>query len=292
MNDLLSRAKPRAVALETTLLLHGVPRTAALDLHHDLTRLITEAGAAPALIGVLHGTPVAGLTDTELQTLLDAGDVQKLNTANLGLAIHRREHGATTVSATMEIAAAAGIRLFATGGLGGVHHNLADRWDVSADLAALARFPVAVVASGVKSIIDVVSTREALETLGVTVVGFRTDAFPAFYLRDSDAGVDARFDDEAELAAFVAAELTRTGRGIVIANPIPEPDALDPGDFARWLDAAHARASASGARGRDVTPALLAALHELSESATLRANLALVRDNTQLAARIATRIDP
>jgi len=184
----------------------------------------------------------------------------------------------------MELAAAAGVRLFATGGLGGLHKGLATHPDISADLAAFTRFPVAVVTSGVKSLLDVEGTRELLETLGIPVVGFRTDRFPAFYLRDSDAKVDARFDDLAPLAAFLDAELTRTGRGIVVCNPIPHADELPKDQWHAWLAQAEAQ---TPAQGRDTTPQLLGKLHELSAGATLRANLALVRSNAALAADLA-----
>ncbi len=278
----------RCVALETTLLAHGVPRAEAAPLDAELREIVRAEGAAPALIGVLRGRPVVGIDEAELGELLGEPDVAKLNTPNLGLALHRRRSGATTVSATMELAARAGVRTFATGGIGGVHHGLARRLDVSADLGALTRFPVAVVCSGVKSIIDVESTREALETLGVPVVGFGTAAFPAFYLRASDASVDERFDDVDDLAAFVDAELRRTGRGLVVANPIPRDDELDPDRFTRWL--AEASEGLERTHGRDVSPRLLARLHELSRGRTLGANLALVRANARLAARIAARL--
>jgi pseudouridine-5'-phosphate glycosidase len=278
------RVKERAVALETTLLLHGVPRSAAASLAQELASIVRTAGAEPALIGIVDGQPIAGLNDAELHLLLDA-DVPKLNLANLGLAIHRKTHGATTVSTTMAIAAQAGIRLFATGGIGGVHPGYGTQLDISVDLLALSRFPVAVVTSGCKAILEVQSTREALESLGVPVVGFGTDHFPAFYLRQSGAMVDARFDDLADLAAYCSTELKRSGRGIVIANPIPEADEIDAVDWERWLT--QARNQTAGAVGRDRTPALLGALHTISGGATLRANLALVRANAALAARLA-----
>lgn len=283
---LLNRAPPDAVALETTLLVHGVPRADAPALAVRLGEVVAANGASPAFVGVVRGTPTVGLTPGEIRSLLDAPDVPKANTANLGVLIHRRSHGATTVSATLELAAAAGVRVFATGGIGGLHRGYADRFDASADLAALARFPVAVVASGVKSFLDVPGTRETLETLGVPVIGFRTDAFPAFYQRASDAGVDARFDDEADLAAFLAGELARAPRAVLVCNPIPAPAELDPRDWSRWLDDATRAAQDAGITGRALTPFLLARVHELSGGATLRANLALVEDNARLAARL------
>lgn len=287
--NLVNRAGPAPVALETTLLAHGVPRADALPLARDLSQLVRSRGASPALVGILSGRPIVGMTEPELATLLAAPEshIPKINTSNLGLALHRRSHGATTVSATMELAAAADVRVFATGGIGGVHRHYGTRWDISADLAALARFPVAVVASGVKSLLDVESTREALETLGVPVVGYGTDSFPAFYVRNSSATVDARFDEPGDLARFIIAELARTGRGILVANPIPETEQVLPSDWNTWLDEARKALDSEPVQGRGVTPALLARLHTVSGGATLRANLALVRANTDLGARLA-----
>lgn len=284
---MVNRADERAVALETTLLCHGVPREAARALASELAGLVHGAGATPALVGLFNGRPTVGLTGEELGAMLDSGEVLKVNTANLGAAIFRGLHAATTVATTMELAAAAGVRVFATGGIGGVHRGYGEQLDISSDLAAFTRFPVAVVTSGVKSLLDVVGTREALETLGVPVVGFGTDVFPAFYLRDGGCAVDARFDDVAELARFVAAELARTGRGVVVANPIPIEDELDERLWQGWLDEAGARARAEGRRGRDVTPRVLGLLHEISGGRTLNANLALVKSNAFLAARLA-----
>lgn len=292
MPTLLNRAPRRSVALETTLLMHGVPRASALALADELDAICRAGGASPALVGVVLGTPTVGMTREELVAMLATAEVSKANSANLGLFIHRREYAATTVSATMELAASAGVRVFATGGIGGVHKGFGTRLDISGDLAALARHPVAVVSSGVKSLLDIAATREALEALGVCVVGFGTDEFPAFYLRGSGAGVDARFDDVGDLAAFIRHELARRGSGILVCNPIPQSDELDSGAFASWLEQAEAGATGAGASGRAVTPAVLSELHRLSSGATLHANLALVRSNTALAARLATALDP
>lgn len=283
----INRAGPRPVALETTLLLHGVPRSSSMHLAEDLNNIIRTRGASPALIGVVNGHAIAGLSSSELEMLLNAEHIPKVNTANLGLALFNRTHAATTVSTTMEIATAAGIRLFATGGLGGVHRGYATHLDISADLLALARFPVAVVCSGVKSILDVEATREALETLGIPIIGYRTDRFPAFYQRESVASVDDRCDDAAALAEFIDIELARTGRGIVIANPIPPEWEIGAAEWDEWLTQARAGITAAGITGRNVTPALLARLHEVSNGATLRANIELVRSNAALAADLA-----
>lgn len=281
---------PPLVALETTLLLHGVPRDSAALLARDLAATVRAHGAEPAFVGIIRGRPIVGLSTADLDLLLSSPEkIPKANTSNLGLFLHRRQHAATTVSTTMELAAGAGVQFFATGGLGGIHLNYAAHFDISADLAALTRFPVAVVCSGCKSILDVAATREALETLGIPVVGFQTDRFPEFYLRGRDIPLDARFDDPAELAAFIHAELARSRRAIVIANPIPEADAIAPATFDAWLTEAQHRTTAQGpaATGRDATPALLAALHQVSAGATFRANISLINANAALAARLA-----
>jgi len=277
------------VALETTLLVHGVPRHSARTLADALGAIVRRHHAEPAFVGLIHGRPTVGLTDEELARLLDAPEVPKANTANLGVLIHRHSHGATTIATTVELAARAGIRFMATGGLGGVHRGYGTRLDISGDLAALARHPVAVVCSGVKSLLDVPSTREALETLGVPVVGYRTDSFPAFYCPTSEAGLDATFDDEADLAAYLHDELIRTGRGIVVANLIPNDAALNPDQVETWVRQAEQRCDSEGISGRDRTPYILKTLHEVSGGQTLRANLALVRANTDLAARLCGR---
>ena len=277
-----------ALALETTLLVHGVPADSAPALDRELRAICEEEDATPALVGVVKGRPVVGMTEDDLAQLLEQGtSVPKANSANLGVLCHWGSHAATTVSATMELARGAGVRVFSTGGLGGVHKGYGCHLDVSADLGAFTRFPVAVTASGVKSLLDVGSTREALETLGVPVIGFRTDAFPSFYTRDSGHTVDARIDDVAELAAYLAGELERTGRGVLVCNPIPEGDELDPEAFASWLEQAEQEAEDQEIAGRAVTPFLLGRLHELSAGQTLEANLALVRSNVRLGAQLA-----
>jgi pseudouridine-5'-phosphate glycosidase len=280
-----------AVALETTLVLHGVPRGEGGPLAGELIRIVRSKGANPALVGVVHGEAIVGLAQAELELLLAAEKVPKANTSNLGVLLHAQSHAATTVSTTMELASGAGVRVFATGGLGGLHKGLAAKPDISADLAAFTRFPVAVVTSGVKGLLDVVGTRELLETLGISVIGYRTSHFPAFYLRESAAGVDARFDDVATLASFVDAELTRTGRGIVVCNPVPVEHEIPRADWETWLAQAEASLGTTP-DGRDVTPRLLAALHERSHGATLAANIALVKSNASLAAELAVAMYP
>lgn len=284
MRQVYRQVESPAVALETTLLLHGVPRDSAAGLLTSMKEAVRSNGANPALVGVVGGRAVVGLSDAEVGTLLGAARVPKANTSNLGALMHRGEHAATTVSTTMELAAGAGLSVFATGGLGGVHKDHESRLDISADLAALTRFPVAVVSSGVKSILDVASTRELLESLGVPVVGYRTDDFPSFYSRASGEGVDARFDDDADLADFVKSELARTNRAVLVVNPVPEEHEIPAAEFAKWLEAAEERAVGAG---REATPSLLAELHRISGGRTLEANIALVLGNAALAARLA-----
>jgi pseudouridylate synthase len=275
-----------------------------MRLARELHEIVATNGGQPCAVGVLRGRPIVGLDFNELLELLAETEqptgVPKANTSNLGMLLHRGSSAATTVSTTMELAASAGVRVFATGGLGGVHQGYAAHLDVSSDLLALARVPVAVVCAGVKSLLDVAATREALETLGVPVIGVGSDAFPAFYLREltgsqRPAPCDARIDDPEALADFVRAELRRTGRGIVITKPISREHELNAAQFAGWLKEAEALARASGATARALTPAVLANLHAVSGGKTLEANLALVRSNAALAARIAshlaTRVD-
>lgn len=288
--DLINRSRPNSVALETTLLVHGVPTEAAQSFNDELTQIVIKQGAHPALIGLVQGKPTIGMTNQELALMLGAESVLKANTANLGVAMHQQVQAATTVSTTMELASAAGVKVFATGGIGGVHRGYGEHLDISSDLAAFTRFPVAVVTSGVKSILDVESTREALETLGVLVVGYQTDSFPAFYLRESDAQVDVRIDDAQELAELVSSELKRTGRGIVVANPIPSEHELDQSDWNAWLSDAQKHAKQVGALGRDATPTILSRLHQVSEGDTLRANLELVKSNATVAGKLAAHM--
>jgi len=289
--DILNRAAPNAVALETTLPAMGLPPGEGLPFCMELNGVIRAHAAEPAAVGILAGRPIVGMTDDELGQLLDGRPVEKANTANLGVLLHANADAATTVSTTMELAALAGVRTFATGGIGGVHRGYGTHLDISADLAALARFPVAVIASGTKSLLDVSATREALETLGVPCVGYKTDRFPAFYLRENpeaESRLDWRFDDSDSLASFVAGELVRTGRGVLICNPIPIEAEISLDDWNRWLK--QAEQCARDVSGRDITPAVLGALHDISEGATLAANLALVRSNATLAAQIAASI--
>lgn len=278
------------VALESTLLAHGLPAPRNREVADELESAVRDRGAVPATVAVLDGVPRVGLTPAELDRVCGGGLV-KLSVRDLGAAVGLRRDGATTVAATAALAAAAGIALFATGGLGGVHRGARATWDVSADLGALARTPVLTVCSGVKSILDVAATLELLETLSVPVLGYGTDAFPGFYRRDSGAGVPWRVDDPADVAAVWRAHRDLGGgAGMVLAQPVPAADELDAALHDRLLAEGLGLVAAHGIGGKDVTPALLAHFHDASGGASLAANLALVRANAELAARVAVAL--
>jgi len=278
------------VALESTLISHGLPHPDNIEVARESERLIRAEGAVPATVGVIAGTPKVGLDDAELGLMATVGGIEKLSARDLPVAAAKGIHGATTVAATAHLAALAGIRLFATGGLGGVHRGARESWDVSADLAALARTPVAVICSGVKSILDVPATLEYLETAGVPVVGFRTRRFPGFYLTDSGQTVDWSVEDEEEAARLVLA-LAELGRsGLVIANPLAEGDQLDPETHDRALRVGLDEMERQGVRGKDVTPFLLDRFAEETGGESLRVNKKIIEGNARLAARVAVSL--
>ncbi len=247
------------VALESTLISHGLPRPDNLVLAREAERAVRAEGAVPATVGVIGRVAKVGLQDDDLRLLATAEDIPKLSARDLAAAAAKGSHGATTIAATAHLASLAGIRLFATGGLGGVHREARESWDVSADLATLTRPPVAVVCSGVKSILDVPATLEYLETLSVPVVGFRTDRFPGFYLTDSGSPLDWSVGDEEEAARLICTlpALGFERRGLVVANPIPEGEQLDPKLHHTTLRAALKELERQGVRGKEVTPFLL-----------------------------------
>jgi len=286
------RAGRPVVALESTLISHGLPHPDNLEVARESERLIRAEGALPATIGVIAGTARVGLDADELELMATKGGIEKLSARDLPVAAATGIHGATTVAATAHLAALAGIRLFATGGLGGVHRGARESWDVSADLAALTRTPVAVVCSGVKSILDVPATLEYLETAGVPVVGYRTRRFPGFYLADSGRPVDWSVEDEGEAARLVTAleELGLGRSGLVIANPLVEGDQLDPGLHDRALRAGLEEMERRGVRGKDVTPFLLDRFARETGGESLRVNKKIIAGNARLAARIAVSL--
>jgi pseudouridylate synthase len=277
------------VALESTLISHGLPRPDNLTVAREAERTVRAEGAVPATVGVIGGVAKVGLEPEDLELLATAENVRKLSARDLAVAAAKGSDGATTVAATAHLAALAGIRLFATGGLGGVHREARESWDVSADLATLARTPVAVVCSGVKSILDVPATLEHLETLSVPVVGFRTQRFPGFYLADSGSPLDWVVESEEEAARVIQAlpTLGFESSGLVVANPIPEAEQLDPGLHDHALRAGLEALERRGVRGKEVTPFLLDHFVRETKGESLRVNKRIILQNARLAARIA-----
>jgi pseudouridylate synthase len=275
------------VALESTIIAHGLPRPRNLAVARELEAAVSAAGAVPATIAVLDGVPHIGLDDDALQRIATT-DVAKLSVRDLPLAAARGADGATTVAATAHLAARAGIRVFATGGLGGVHRGARESWDESADLLALARTPITVVAAGVKSILDVGATVERLETLGVAVAGWRTGRLPGFYLTDGGFDLDWRVDGAEEVAAaMAAADALGVDGALVVANPVDAAEQLDPAEHERVLAEGLERARAAGVTGKAVTPFLLDHLHRATEGRSLEVNIAVARGNASVAGAIA-----
>jgi pseudouridine-5'-phosphate glycosidase len=277
------------VALESTIISHGLPRPDNIDIARQIEQAVRDGGAVPATIALVDGEVRVGLDDAALEVIATRDDVVKCSARDLPIAAARGATGATTVAATAHLAAHAGIGLFATGGLGGVHREASETWDESADLVGLARTRICVVCAGVKSILDIPATLERLETLGIGVAGYRTARFPAFYLTDSGHELPWRLDSPEEIAAVLGQRqaLGLDGSALVIANPLPEERQLDPALHQRVLDEALAAAAAEGVRGRDVTPFLLARFHEGTGGESLRANVELVLANARLAGEIA-----
>ena len=276
------------VALETTLVTHGLPHPDGVTTAVSLEEIVRAAGATPATIGVIDGALRVGLTRVELEQLAKTPNVAKINLSNLAAAVASGQPGSTTVAATMFAAHLSTIRVFATGGIGGVHRDASESGDISVDLTALSRIPVAVVSAGAKAVLDLPRTVEMLETLGVPVFGFRTDDFPAFYRRSSGLPVDRRYDSITELAAAVRLHFSLgLGTGVLIANPIPLADEMASELYDRALQAALSEAEARRIRGRSVTPFLLDRMRAVTGGESVRANVALLRHNAQIAAGLA-----
>lgn len=281
------------VALESTIISHGMPWPRNAETALAVEAEVRAAGAVPATIAVIDGRLQAGLNTAQIEQLGRAGHaVTKASRRDLPLLLARGGSGATTVAATMIVAALAGIRVFATGGIGGVHRGAETSFDISADLQELARTPVAVVCAGIKSILDLGLTLEYLETHGVPVIGHGCDCLPAFFCRESDFGVDARLDTPQQIAAVMRARwsLGLPGRpegGLVIANPVPVEHALPRGEIDDAIEAALAEAAARGIAGKGTTPFLLQRVNELTGGHSLDANIALIQANARLAAAIA-----
>jgi len=283
----LAARKP-VVALETTILSHGMPYPRNLQTANDVERIVREAGAVPATIAILGGRIRVGLTAAELERVGTAKDVLKLSRADLPYALAAGKDGATTVAATMICAHLAGIRVFATGGIGGVHRGFDRTMDVSADLEELARTPVVVVCAGAKALLDLPRTLELLETLGVPAIAYGSDEFPAFWSRQSGLRAPLRLDSPAEIARFanVKRDLGLTGATLIV-NPIPEPDEIPSTEMARHIEIAVSEAQKAGVSGKAVTPWLLDRILQSTGGKSLEANVALVKNNARLAALIA-----
>ncbi len=285
-------AERRAVgALESTIITHGMPWPQNLETARSVEDAARAEGAIPATIAVLDGVLRVGLTDAQLRDIASRAGAAKASRRDLSAIVARRQTAGTTVAATMFLAARAGISVFATGGIGGVHRGADETFDISADLIELGRSPVAVVCAGAKSILDIPKTLEVLETQGVPVVGYGTDSFPAFYARDSGERLEHRFDTPADLAALIAAHrgLDLPG-GILIANPVPEADALPAAEIEAIIARAVAEAAARGVAKKAVTPFLLARIVELTGGRSLATNIALIRNNARLAGRVAVEL--
>lgn len=281
------------VALESTIISHGLPTATAAGTAREIEEEVRRAAAVPATIAVVDGAVHVGLSDDALVRVAEDPDVVKCSIRDLAVLLARGGTGATTVAATSLLAHRAGIRVFATGGLGGVHRGARDTWDESADLAALAAVPVTVVCAGVKSILDVPATVERLESLSVTVVGYRTDTFPGFYVRDTGLGVPWRVDTASEVAAVMRQrDALGLEQGLVVANPVAEADEMDRSLHEETLASGLRAVEEAGVTGKDVTPFLLAWFHEQTAGASLRANVALVLANARLAGQVATAFAP
>jgi pseudouridylate synthase len=283
------RARRGVVALESTLIAHGLPAPDNLRVAREAEAAVRAAGAVPATIAVVGGVVRIGLDDAALRAVALGDAVVKAGVRDLAPAVARGIDAATTVASTAHLASRAGIGVFATGGLGGVHRGARESWDESADLTTLARTGIVVVCAGVKSILDVGATLERLETLNVTVVGYRTGAFPGFYLSDSGHAVGWRVETPGEVAAVMTARagLGLGDRAIVVANPLPPAQQLDPALHDRVLRESLEAAAAAGVTGRDVTPYLLDRFHRETGGASLDANVRLVLRNAALAGEIA-----
>ena len=282
----LAAGKP-VVALESTIISHGMPYPENVHMANRVESIIREGGAVPATIAILDGRMKVGLTPEDLELLATDKDIKKVSRRDMGIIIAKKWHGATTVATTMYIASLSGIKVFVTGGIGGVHRDGENTFDISADLMELAQTSVAVVCAGAKSILDIGLTLEYLETHGVPVIGLDTDVFPAFYTRTSPFGVDANLTvHETALSMKAKWDIGLAG-GIVVANPIPEISAMEEASITRTIEAALKEADANGIKGKHITPFLLGKIKALTEGKSLEANLALVYHNAKRGAELA-----
>jgi pseudouridylate synthase len=284
-------ARQPVVALESTVIAHGLPYPQNLELAQAMEAEIHAQGAVPATIGVVAGVPTIGMNEAQIRHFAQAEGILKLSRRDIAAAVAGKCDGATTVAATMSLAALAGVQVFATGGIGGVHRGARETWDISADLTELARTQVLVVCAGAKSILDLAATLEYLETAGVPVLGLGTSEFPAFYSRQSGLQVSATVQNSAEAAAFWQAHrAVGGGSGAILAVPPPDETALAPGEAEAAIGRALERLVRAGVRGQAVTPFLLRAVAEETNGESMRANIALLLQNARIAAQVAAHI--
>ena len=275
------------VALESTIISHGLPRPRNLEAAKEFEEILRSKGVVPATIAMINGVAHIGLDDAALDVIANQ-DIAKASVRDLPILAAKGLSGATTVAATAHLAALAGIRVFATGGLGGVHRGAVETFDESADLSVLANTPITVVSAGVKSVLDISATLERLETLSVPVVGYKTNIFPSFWLRESEFTLEYRVDSPEEIAnMMLAQDLIGEGGGIVVANPVPEAKAWNKAEHDQVLATAFAAAEQAGVRGKEVTPFLLQYIVQASGGKSLEVNLDLARNNVSVAADIA-----
>ena len=287
VQDALEHSLP-VLALESTIIAHGLPRPENLESAKRWEAQVRAAGVVPATVAVIDGIPTVGLTDAELERIAHE-EIPKASVRELPVLVGARRSGATTVASTAYLASLAGVRVFATGGLGGVHRGASETFDESADLSILASSPITVVSAGVKSILDIGATLERLETLSVPVIGYRTNVFPAFWLRESAFSLEWSLDAPAAIADVMAArDALGLRAGIVVANPVPASQQWEPAIHDRLLSEALEEADRQGIRGNEVTPFLLAHVLENSGGASLRVNLDLVTNNVAVGCEIAT----
>ncbi|MDD7175928.1 MAG: pseudouridine-5'-phosphate glycosidase [Clostridiales bacterium] len=290
IEEAVRTGKP-VVALESTILSHGMPYPENLGFAREVEKIIRAEGAVPATMAVIDGRLKAGLTEEELVRMCEAKDVLKVSRRDLPIVVAKKLTGATTVATTMILANLAGVHVFATGGIGGVHRGGEDSMDISADLQELAHTPVAVVCAGAKMILDIGRTLEYLETMGVPVLGLDTDDFPAFYCRRSGFGVDYNAKTPADVAAIAKAKWDMgLGGGLLIGNPVPEEYAMDFDAMSATIDRALAMAEEAGVKGKNITPFLLAHIVELTGGDSLKTNIQLAFNNARAAARIAVEL--
>jgi pseudouridine-5'-phosphate glycosidase len=290
VKEALENGRP-VVALESTLISHGFPYPDNLKVAGEMEDIIREYGVVPATVAIIGGKIKVGLTEGELEFMATSKDILKASRRDLAAIVAKGLNGATTVAATMVVAEKAGIKVFATGGIGGVHRGAEKTFDISADLQELARTPVVVVCSGAKAILDLPLTREYLETMGVPVIGFRSEEMPAFYCRESGLKVDYVVDDEVEAAKIIKAmEDLELGGGLLIANPVPEEHALSMEYMNKMIDSAIRAAEKERVKGKELTPYLLNKIKELTDGKSLKANIELAKDNARVAAKIAKEL--